>query len=637
MRVLLVEDDPAIREVVAEILSSRGHEVSACETAESAWVRCQADFFSLCITDWMLPGMDGLELTRLLRQQLGGQRTTILVMTGRQQPGDLDAVLDAGADDYLAKPFDLELIETRLTIAERRAYETEARHEAEAAVIASHRRYRALIEHSSDGIVLIDAHGINVYASPSIERILGYPVVERVGTDVFTWIHPEEVTAARDFFEQVLAHPGSSFEDGFRLFHRDGSFRWIEGTVTNLLDDPSVQAVVANFHDSTERKRLEQQLLRAQRLDAAGRLAGQVAHDFNNLLAPLAGYPELIKGSVPDTHVAASYCDAMLAAVKQIVQINDELIAMSHRGHTEYQPVQLDRLVTEALASLPSALDTIPLELHLANDLLPVHGSAAQIQRVLVNLLTNAGEAAGPHGQVTLTAANVYLDEPVRRYTEVAVGEYVRLDIHDDGPGIPLEIQDRIFDAFFTTKTTSRRRGSGLGLSVVQAIVEEHRGYIDLDSLPHQGTTFRVYLPISRTAPSTLTGGAPPLGTESVLVVDDDPWQRQVLAQLLADLGYTVETVSSGEAALAYLQQDSPDLLILDMIMPPGLDGTETFRQARAHRPDQRALLVSGYAEVERVQEARTLGISGFLHKPVTRPGLARAVREALDRAPSLT
>jgi CheY-like chemotaxis protein len=251
--------------------------------------------------------------------------------------------------------------------------------------------------------------------------------------------------------------------------------------------------------------------------------------------------------------------------------------------------------------------------------------------RVLLNLLTNARDAMGDHGRLTVRTENLYLDAPVGRYTRVAVGEYVCVTISDTGSGIAPEIQDRVFDPFFTTKQAERRRGSGLGLSVVQSIVDDHHGYVDLESEVGVGTTFRVYLPICREPVTAAESCEVAGGTERLLVVDDDAAQREVAGELLGQLGYEVAAVASGEEGVEYARTHTVDLVILDMVMP-GIDGAEAYRQMLEEYPHQRAIILSGYADSSRVLLAQQLGAGAFVRKPVTMAVLAEEVRRELDR-----
>ena len=235
-------------------------------------------------------------------------------------------------------------------------------------------------------------------------------------------------------------------------------------------------------------------------------------------------------------------------------------------------------------------------------------------------------------GTLVVSAQNVYADRPIGHFTRIDAGEYVCLSVSDTGPGIPQEIQAKIFEPFFTTKVKARRQGCGLGLSIVQAIVADHEGQVDVISEMGKGTTFRVYLPPSREQAREEQQGAFQGGNESILVVDDDHLQREVARQLLTALGYKVETVPSGEEAISFLRQRRVDLLILDMIMPTGMDGAECFRRVQEIRPDQKAIIVSGFSESELVRQAQVLGAGSYLRKPVTREKLAEAVRNELDK-----
>lgn len=240
-------------------------------------------------------------------------------------------------------------------------------------------------------------------------------------------------------------------------------------------------------------------------------------------------------------------------------------------------------------------------------------------------------------GTLNIMTKNIYVDQSSGYYNKVKTGEYVCLTISDSGPGIPEEIQYRILEPFFSTKTADKKKGSGLGLSIVHAVIEDHHGYLDWKSSPEQGTSFYVYLPITRdkihrSVADNLRGG-----TERLLIVDDDRIQRNVAANLLEKLGYNVASVASGEKAIKYVKNFRQDLIILDMIMPDGMDGAETYRKILDIYPGQPALVMTGYAEAERVKLALSMGASKILRKPLTLQVLGQAVREILDKNPKTT
>ena len=235
-------------------------------------------------------------------------------------------------------------------------------------------------------------------------------------------------------------------------------------------------------------------------------------------------------------------------------------------------------------------------------------------------------------GRLSIKTENYYVEGELGAYNRIPRGGYVKVTISDTGCGIPPNILPSIFDPFFTTKTADRKRGSGLGLSVVHAVVEDHKGYIDVVSQPGEGTSFYLYFPITRDAAPTPETVSIRGGEENILIVDDDPTQGEVTSRLLQRLGYRVSIVGGGEEAIQYLTANHPDLLALDMAMGRGIDGTETYRRALEINPAQKAILFSGFAESARVREALEMGAGAFLRKPLTLNTLAAAVRKELDR-----
>lgn len=540
--------------------------------------------------------------------------------TGRQGGRDELSQL-AGAFDAMAQALQRRQTEAKQT--ERALRESEA-------------RYRTLIEGMDDSVHVKDAEGRYVTVNSTMARRLGVSkedIIGKTALELHSELHSVEMAKKVMADDLRVLRLGITVESECEF--GKGRETWFSQVRKVPLRNEAGEVIglVSTGRDVTERKKMEEQVVRANRLEIAGRLAGQVAHDFNNLLSPLVGYPQMIKKRLPADHPAVRFCDRMLESAQQMAAINEDLLTLGRRGHFGQERVDLNLLVEHAVEQMPAQAGTLVVDLELASDLMPTKGSSAQLQRVLSNLISNAREAMQDIGIVEIKTENVYVDRPFGHYNRIESGEYVKLEVGDNGSGIPPDVIDRIFDPFFTTKRGNGQKGSGLGLSVVQAIVEDHQGYLDVESEIGKGSTFSIYLPISREALERQKSAEIHGGAESILVVDDDEMQRDVARELLETLGYRVEVAASGEEALVWLKEHHVDLLVLDMVMPGGIDGTDTYRRAREIRTAQQAIIVSGFAGSERVREVQRLGAGAYLRKPMSLERLASAVRGELDRA----
>ncbi len=389
-----------------------------------------------------------------------------------------------------------------------------------------------------------------------------------------------------------------------------------------------------------EQKKLESRLQRAQKMEALGTLAGGVAHDLNNILSGIVGYPDLILMQLPEDSPLRKPILTMQGSGNKAAAIVQDLLTLTRRGVLVEEIVNLNDIVTQYLYSpeykkMMSFHDYVRVETELDNELLNITGSPVHLMKTVMNIVTNAVEAISKEGRVLISTKNIYLDSPLKGYDEVDKGDYAVLSISDNGSGISAPDLERIFEPFFTKKVMGKS-GTGLGMTVVWGTVKDHKGYIDVKSTEGEGSTFVLYFPITRSGKKRVEVPEEELtlmsGKESVLIVDDVKEQREIAEAMLSQIGYSVTTVSSGEEAIEYLKNNSADLLILDMIMDPGMDGLETYKKILEINPDQKAIIASGYSETERVRETQILGAGIYLKKPYTYKALGRAVRAELDR-----
>ncbi|MEP6654387.1 MAG: ATP-binding protein, partial [Myxococcales bacterium] len=395
---------------------------------------------------------------------------------------------------------------------------------------------------------------------------------------------------------------------------------------------------LATFADLTERKRVDEQLRQSQKMDAIGSLAGGVAHDFNNLLTAINGYSDLMLNRLRDSDPNVELVRSIRAAGERAAGLTRQLLAFSRKERLETSVQSLNGIVEKMDDLLRRMVEeNVVLTTRLDPAAGFINANGAQVEQVLLNLVINARDAMPDGGEVRIETHNVVLDGPLSKtLMPMVAGPYVVLAVTDAGTGINPEVQTKIFEPFFTTKIVGK--GTGLGLAVVYGIVKGLQGGIEVDSVPGQGTTVRVYIPQARqdrvprtqNIPSPAAASFP--GRETVLVVEDEPTVRKLIRHVLAGLGYRVLTASNGLEALAIVEQgQAVDVLVTDLVMP-GLGGRELAARARERSPTLPILFMSGYsADVGIDQDVLSSG-ENFLAKPFLPGDLARKVREILDR-----
>lgn len=426
-----------------------------------------------------------------------------------------------------------------------------------------------------------------------------------------------------------------------------GESRWWQSSKFPLVDGTGeIVGVLGYYDDVTEKIRARNQerefqdkLDRAERMEALGALAGGVAHDLNNMLGPLVGYPDLILRRMPAESSYRKQIERMGKSARDAADVIQDLLTLARRGRYEMKPIWLNQVVNDYLdshsfqARLAERAD-VRLNVLLDPKLPAIKGSTVHLSKVIMNLALNAIDAMPDGGELHIESVSAELTELESGFDQIPNGRYVQLRVRDSGVGIMPDDIERIFEPYFSKKKLGRS-GSGLGLSVVYGIIKDHKGFYDIHSEPGAGAEFVLYFPVCEEQPQTscvLPGENS--GTESILVIDDSEEQRITATELVASLGYSVAAVNGGEAALKHLAENKVDLLLLDMIMDPGIDGLDTYREIIKIHPGQKALIVTGFSATERVAEVQRLGAGGYVRKPYTLQCIAEAIRKELDRSP---
>ncbi len=389
-----------------------------------------------------------------------------------------------------------------------------------------------------------------------------------------------------------------------------------------------------------QKRKLEKQLNRVQKMETIGTLAGGVAHDLNNVLSGIVSYPDLLLMNIEDDSPLKRPILAIQKSGEKAAAIVQDLLTLARRGVVSMEVMNLNNIILEHLesiehAKLKSYHPGVTIDVKLGTDLLNIAGSPVHLSKVIMNLISNAAEAMPDGGIISISTGNRYIDTPMAGYDRVEEGDYVVLSITDNGMGISPEDIDQIFEPFYTKKVMGRS-GTGLGMSVIWGTVKDHNGYIDVNSIEGKGTEITIYFPATRSA-ALQKKSVPDMAYykgngERILVVDDIQDQREIVLSMLETLGYSGQAVENGQAAIDYLRDNSADLLLLDMIMDPGIDGLDTYKKVLEQQPFQKAIITSGFSETDRVKEAQTLGAGKYLKKPYTIKKLGEAIREELGK-----
>ena len=512
------------------------------------------------------------------------------------------------------------------------------RKRAERALVQSEQRFRGAFQTASHGIALVAPDGRWLAVNDALGRIVGYTEPELLDIDFQTITHPDDLDTDLAHVRQVLDGHIPSYQMEKRCIHKAGHAVWILLSMSLVrAPDGSPIHFVAQIVDLTERRRIEEQLRQAQKLDAVGQLTGGLAHDFNNLLAAIMGNLQLVERTLGEDEKAKRRVRAALDATRRGADLTRRLLAFSRRQALEPKTLDVNDLVIGMDKLLGRTLgEAVELKTRCADDVWLCTVDPSQLESAVLNLAINARDAMPAGGKLTIETSNAILDpDYADRHSEVAAGDYVLVAVSDTGTGIAPDLLDKALQPFFTTKAAGK--GTGLGLSMVFGFVKQTGGHLKIYSEEGYGTTVKMYLPrdsVSSASPIHVRAdeAEPRGGRESILVVEDDPEVRRTAVDLLADLGYRVVAAENAQTALGLLDTNGDiALMFSDVVMPGGMNGLDLASLARSKHPDLKILHTTGYAEFAASRNGHAQLSGGLISKPYRREDLARKVRDILD------
>jgi PAS domain S-box-containing protein len=763
LRILILEDVPMDAELVEyELERARIPFSSRRVDSRDDFLRELEEFGpDLILSDYTLPRFDGMTALSLARER--APSIPFLIVTGSVNEETAVGCMKAGATDYLLKS-NLARIGPAIEAALERSRAHAQRVQAETALAASERRFRSLVQNSSDLVTIVSPDGTILYASDSAERIAGHTARALVGSNLLSYLDDRDVSVVQGLLQNANGKPNASGPIEFTWRRPDGSPVWLEAVGTNLLNDATIRGIVLNardvserkradralreseeryrdlfdnasdlvcmaapegsllyvnkawqqglgygedeigrmqlfelvhpdsqayyrevlervvqgerldhvelvfvpkagtaitvegnlsctfkdglpsvirgiYRDVTERKRVEEDLRRAERMQAAGKLAGGVAHEVNNMMTGVIGFSEFLLRSLEPGDTRRADVEEIIRAGTRAADVTRQLLAFTRQQFLRPQVLNVNTVVLEMEKMLRRSLgENNVLDLKLSPEAGELRADRGQLEQVLINLVLNARDALMGHGQVTVQTARALWDEVYAQRHEgvnLPLGRYVMLAVSDTGCGMDRDVLERIFEPFFTTKPIGQ--GTGLGLSTVYGIVKQSGGYVWVYSEPGEGSVFKVYLPEATAGEPvesiTHNPEVPVGGTETILVIEDEDIVRNLAARGLRDHGYKVVEARNGTQALQYVQRHpgTVDLVISDVVMPE-MGGRELGRSLARSDPDLPVLYMSGYTGEDVVQRGLLDAGAPFQQKPFTPVGLAAKVRTMLDQ-----
>lgn len=627
LKILVVEDNPGDAALLENMLNEAAisFEMKCVERLSAGIQLLKSDSFDVILLDLGLPDSYGLETLRKLNK--AEPAAPVIVLTGLADETAGTEAVKTGAQDYLIKG---QIDKNQLSRAISHAIE---RKRSAGEIQAAAREWAACFDAMADGVSIHSEEHTILNANQSLLQLLGKSAEEVIGKKCYQIFHKKECPLADCPLSTTVATHQRAYAEIFEPTLK----RLLAVSTSPIMDIAGgVTRIVHTVRDITDQRRMEEQLLQSQKMESIGTLAGGIAHDFNNILTAIIGYGEIVLMKMATTDPQHHNIEQILAAAERAAHLTRDLLLFSRKQTSEKMLIDLNATIQKVETFLKRVIrEDIGYKTNLHQGKLTVLADSYQLEQVLINLATNARDAMPEGGVLTVTSAQIQLDENLQESPDSDnAADYACLTVADTGKGMDEETRLRIFEPFFTTKEIGK--GTGLGLAVVFGIIKQHDGFIHVQSEPGKGTFFRIYLPLiaaesMEVAPEKLDQ---PLltGTETILLAEDNELVRQMTLDILAGAGYTVIAAADGAEAVSRFVEhgEQIDLLLFDLIMPK-MNGKAAYDEIRKLRPEVKVIFVSGYTP-DMLRDNTELGSTvDLIAKPASPLKLLGKIRTVLD------
>jgi len=633
--VLIIDDEIRFCNSLEVLLKAEGYQTDTSNTGAQAFHLLQQRAYSVAMVDINLPDINGNHIAARIGEEHPG--TAVIILTGNATIDNAVESLRHGVYDYIRKPCSPDqLIRTVAKSIQHKQLKQDLHN--------SEKRFRQLAQATWEGIIIYE-RGELLQTNSQLCQMFGYQENELLGKQIFDVLLdrnsirsmslPEAPDTIGPFEARGVRKNGATFPVEIRVKHIDYQGRQVQVA--------AIRDVTASETALHQKIALTKKLADAQRMESLGLMGSSVAHDLNNIMAGIITYPELLLMDLGDDFKYKEELLMIREAGKRAAAVVNDLLTVARGATCKKEIHNVNALIGSYLKSvefkeLNHRYPEVKLTPYLEGKLHNISCSTMHLSKSIINLVNNAAEAIQTKGEIVLSTKNIQLLTPLHGYETIEAGEYVVVSVEDDGPGISNQDIKQIFSPFYSKKVMGRS-GTGLGLAVVWNTVHDHGGYIDVVSTD-KGSLFALYFPVDRSEISQAAQPAPTISHyhgngQKILVVDDQQSQREIARRLLSRLGYQALTVKSGEEAIEFIKTTRVDLVMLDMLMDPGINGCETYEEIIKHVPGQKAIITSGYSNLEDIDRAMDLGINQFVKKPYSIHELAQALNMEIQSAHS--